>query len=269
MENIKITFLGGGNMAFAIAEGMLKSKLVDCKNITISDINADRLKDIAKELSVNTTTDNVKAITDGDVVIIAIKPQIYKKISKDIAKPLANKSVISIMAGVSIDELCGTLDKSTRVLRVMPNMPAMVGEGMTALCTNHTLKGDEYAFAKEVFLSVGEICEVAEHLINAVIGVCGSSPAYAFMFIEALADAGVLHGLSRDVSYKLAAQALKGSAATVQKSNLSPSELKDRVCSPAGTTIEAVKSLENDGFRGTIINAVDACVNKAKRMQDD
>ncbi len=145
-------------------------------------------------------------------------------------------------------------------------MPALVGEGMTVLCNDNDLTLDELNIAKSIFNSVGEVCMVDEYLMDAVIGISGSGPAYVFMFIEALADGGVLHGLPRDLSYKLACQTLIGSAKAVQEANIHPAELKDRVASPSGTTIEAIKSLENNGFRKAVINAVDECVKKAKRM---
>lgn len=266
MIKSNITFIGGGNMAFAIAKNMVASNIIKGEEITISDLDKDKLKFLQKELGANVSTDNAKAIQSSSIVVLAIKPQIYRKVYSQFADSLKDKCVVSIMAGVTIDELSKSLPKSARILRTMPNMPAMVGEGMTALCKEHTLKSDEIEFVEKMFISVGQICYVEEHLINAVIGICGSGPAYAFMFIEALADAGVLHGLPRKLSYELATQMLKGSAVAVQKTGIQPAELKDRVCSPGGTTIEAVKSLETNGFRGVVIAAVDECVKKAKRL---
>lgn len=253
-------------MAYAIAKNMLSSGLVKSSGTTISDLNKERLGFLEDDLGVNTTDDNIAAIENSEIIILAIKPQIFRKICHEFADSLRDKCVVSIMAGVTLEELKNALPKSSRILRAMPNMPAIVGEGMTALCKENNLTDEEKEFVENIFMSVGKICYVEEHLIDAVIGICGSGPAYVFMFIEALADAGVLHGLPRDLSYDLAAQLLKGSAVAVQETDLHPAQLKDMVCSPAGTTIEAVKSLEKNGFRGTVIEAVDECVKKAKRL---
>ncbi|MEX1376139.1 MAG: pyrroline-5-carboxylate reductase [Eubacteriales bacterium] len=269
MIKSKIAFIGGGNMAYAIAKNMLKSGLISPENTTIADLNEERLGFLKEDLGVSTTTQNTEAIEKSDVVILSVKPQIFRKVYSQFADSMEGKCVISIMAGVTVDELEESLPDSVHILRTMPNMPAMVGEGMTALCKENSLDNKEKDIAEKIFKSVGKICYVEEHLLDAVIGITGSGPAYVFMFMEALADAGVLHGLPRDLSYELAAQLLKGSAETVLETKLHPGVLKDRVCSPGGTTIEAVKSLEKNGFRGVVIDAVDECVKKAKRMADD
>ncbi len=269
MNKYKIAFLGGGNMAYAIAKNMLSKGIVNPDDTMISGINPERLNFLKEDLQVNITENNIEAIEKSDVIVFAIKPQVFRKVYNDFVDSLEDKCVVSIMAGVSLDELEEALPDSARVLRTMPNMPAIVGEGMTALCKNSSLKDEEIEFVESIFKSIGEICYIDENLIDAVIGISGSGPAYAFMFIEALADAGVLHGLPRELSYELAAQLLKGSAVAVQQTGLHPGELKDRVCSPGGTTIEAVKSLERNGFRGIVIEAVDACVKKAKGLTNE
>lgn len=266
MIKSNITFIGGGNMTYAIAKNMLEKSLVNADETTISDLNKERLGFLEEDLGVNITDDNIKAIVESDIIILSIKPQIFRKVYSQIADSLRDKCVVSIMAGITLEEMKNALPQSTRILRTMPNMPAIVGEGMTALCKEHNLTEEEIAFVEKIFLSIGKICYVEEHLIDAVIGITGSGPAYVFMFIEALADAGVLHGLPRELSYELAAQLLKGSAITVQESGIHPAKLKDMVCSPGGTTIEAVKSLEKNGFRGVVIEAVNECVEKAKRL---
>lgn len=266
MNKSNITFIGGGNMAYAIAKNMLSTGLIDADDTTITDLNKERLYFIEEELGVNITDDNISAINGSDIIVLSIKPQVFRIAYKDFADSLKNKCVISIMAGVSIEELKKAFPANTRILRTMPNMPAIVGEGMTAFCKENNLTEEELTFAENIFNSVGKVAYVEENLIDAVIGICGSGPAYVFMFIEALADAGVSHGLPRDTAYELAAQLLKGSAVAVQESGIHPAKLKDMVCSPGGTTIEAVKSLEKNGFRGVVIDAVDECVKKAKRL---
>ena len=269
MIKSKIAFIGGGNMAYAIAKNMLKSGIASPQNTIIADLDKKRLNFLREDLGVETTDKNTDAIEKSDIIILAIKPQIFRKAYGEFADSMKDKCVVSIMAGVSIDELEESLPDSVRILRTMPNMPAMVGEGMTALCKENNLTDEEKQTVENIFESIGRICYVDEHLLDAVIGITGSGPAYVFMFMEALADAGVLHGLPRDLSYELAAQLVKGSAETMLQTKLNPSVLKDMVCSPGGTTIEAVKSLEKNGFRGTIIDAVDECVKKAKRMAND
>ena len=253
MNKYKIAFLGGGNMAYAIAGNMLSKGIVRPEDTIISGIDSDRLAFLKEDLNVNVTENNIEAIENSEIIVFAIKPQVFRKVYNEFVDSLEDKCVVSIMAGVTLDELEEALPDSARVLRTMPNMPAIVGEGMTALCKHSSLKKEEKDFVE----------------IDAVIGISGSGPAYAFIFLEALADAGVLHGLSRELSYKLAAQLLKGSAETVMQTGLHPAELKDRVCSPGGTTIEAVKSLERNGFRGIVMEAVDACVKKAKGLENE
>lgn len=267
-NTMRIAFIGGGNIAYAIASGVLKKGNIPQKDITITDIRESRLDFIRENLQVNTTHNNVEAIRNAEIIIIAVKPNVFDHLADEIRESAKDKCVISIMAGITVERMKNALDASTRVLRVMPNLPAMVGESMTALCKENDLTEAEYDMAKDIFNAVGEICEVEEKHFDTVIGISGSGPAYAFIFIEALADAGVLHGLSRDVSYKLAAQMLKGSAQLVLDTQLHPGELKDRIASPAGTTIEAIKSLERDRFRSVVICAVDECVKKAMRMEE-
>ncbi len=269
MNKYKIAFIGGGNIAYAIVKNMLSKGIVSPEEAIVSDLSKDRLSFLQEDLKVNVTEDNITAVENSDMVILAVKPQVFRKDYELFVDSLEGKCVVSIMAGVTVDELEETLPDSARVLRTMPNMPAIVGEGMTAICKNSSLTDDEKEVAESIFKSVGRICYVEENLIDAVIGISGSGPAYAFMFIEALADAGVLHGLPRELSYELAAQLLKGSAATVLETGIHPGELKDRVCSPGGTTIVAVKSLEKNGFRGAVIEAVDECVKKAKELSDE
>ena len=256
-------------MAYAIAGNMLSKGIVRPEDTIISGIDSDRLAFLKEDLNVNVTENNIEAIENSEIIVFAIKPQVFRKVYNEFVDSLEDKCVVSIMAGVTLDELEEALPDSARVLRTMPNMPAIVGEGMTALCKHSSLKKEEKDFVESIFKSTGQICYVEEHLIDAVIGISGSGPAYAFIFLEALADAGVLHGLSRELSYKLAAQLLKGSAETVMQTGLHPAELKDRVCSPGGTTIEAVKSLERNGFRGIVMEAVDACVKKAKGLENE
>jgi pyrroline-5-carboxylate reductase len=184
----------------------------------------------------------------------------------DIKNDLDGKAVVSIAAGWSGDMIKAFIGADKKVLRLMPNTPLLVGEGMTVFETPHTLEDDEFAFVETIFASLGLVERASQRQMDAVTAVSGSGPAYVFMFIEALADAGVLCGLPRAQAVKLAAQTLLGSAKMVLQTDSHPGALKDAVCSPGGTTIEAVKSLEESGFRGAVIKAVEQCAKKSQSL---
>jgi len=262
----RLAFIGGGNMCEAIISGAVHSSVIDPGNITVNDISRPRLEYLREKYGVRTETHYKDAVNQASIVVLSVKPQVFNEISKEISQLLTDKAVISIMAGWGNKKLSALLNKYTRYLRVMPNMPAMAGCAMSVLSTDNTLSEEEYTFAKNLFSSIGQIEELPERLFNAVIGISGSGPAYAYMFIEALADAGVLYGLPRETAYRLAAQTIKGSATMVQSTGLHPGVLKDMVCSPGGTTIQAVKMLEDRALRGTIIAGVEACVKRAEEL---
>ncbi|MBF4675588.1 pyrroline-5-carboxylate reductase, partial [Clostridioides difficile] len=178
----------------------------------------------------------------------------------------ANKIIVSIAAGKTIESLESFIGSDKKIVRVMPNTPALVGEGMSALCKNSNVTDEELNMIKALFESFGEAEIVSEYLMDTVTGISGSSPAYVFMFIEAMADAAVLAGMPRQQAYKFASQAVMGSAKMVLETGKHPGELKDMVCSPAGTTIEAVKVLEEEGFRAAVIKSIVACIDKSKDM---
>ena len=201
------------------------------------------------------------------MIILAVKPHYIRGVIDDVRPALEGKAVISIAAGWTVDMLADALeDTGATYLRVMPNTPAMVGEGMTALCDDSTFSKDDFAFAKGIFDAVGRTVILPERLFDGVIAISGSSPAYVFMMIEAMADAGVREGLPRACAYEMASQAVLGSALMVLSSGTHPASLKDAVCSPGGTTIEAVEELERKGFRGAIMDAMKACADKSREM---
>lgn len=263
----KISFIGAGNMGKAMLGGVIKSGIVNPENIMVSDPYVPGLDLVKKEFDVNTTTDSKEAVEFGDVVIFAVKPNIIKKVMNDVKNTIGNdKIIISIAAAVSIEDLEAVIGEDKKIIRVMPNTPALVGEGMAAICKNSNISDKDLELACDIFNSFGKSEIVSESLMDAVTGVSGSSPAYVFMFIEAMADAAVLTGMPRSQAYKFAAQSVYGAAKMVLETGKHPGELKDMVCSPGGTTIKAVEVLEENGMRNAVIKGQVACVEKSIDM---
>ena len=264
---MKVGFIGCGNMSKALISGIISSKVLSSSEIIASDLYAEGLKKAESELGINTTSDNKVVASKTKYVVLAVKPQFYKDAINEIKESINSDTVIiTIAPGKTIEELESIFSKKVKIVRTMPNTPAMLGAGMTAVCKNEIVTDEEFKFVLKMFEGCGLVEVVSEKLINAVIATSGSSPAYVFMMIEAMADAAVLEGLPRDKAYRMAAQALYGSAKMLLETNRHPAELKDMACSPGGTTIEAVRVLEETGFRSSIIEAMTACILKAKKM---
>ncbi len=260
---MKIGFIGGGNMAGAIVNGVLSTGLCEKNEITVCDKNKEAL---LKYEGVHTSEKNLDAL-GADVVVLAVKPNILPLVLKEIKEAKTDAVFVSIAAGVKIATMKEILGETAKIVRVMPNTPALVGEGMTVLAEpDKTLPAEDFVKVRAVFDSVGKTEVLKEEMINTVTGISGSSPAYVYMMIEAMADAGVRDGLARDIAYKLAAQAVLGSAKMVLDTGINPAALKDMVCSPNGTTIEAVAELEKRGFRASVIEAIKKCNDKANKM---
>ena len=235
--------------------------------IIVSRRNEEALAQIHRQLGVETTTDNRKVAEKADVLVLAVKPFQFESVIREIAEFVnMNTVVISIAAGQSIADIEGFFGKEIKLVRTMPNTPALVLEGATGMCFNELMQDEEKQMAINLFESFGIVEVVSENMIDTVIGVSGSSPAYVFMFIEAMADAAVADGMPRDKAYKLAAQSVLGSAKMVLDTGRHPGELKDMVCSPGGTTIEAVRVLEEKGLRSAVIEGQKACVRKAREL---
>lgn len=264
---MKIGFIGLGNMASAMISGILETGICQPRDIIGSAKTAATAENAAKKYGIATGTDNRATAQQADVIVLAVKPVFLAEVIaqiKDIVEE--NKMVISIVAGRSIAWIEQEFGKKLRIVRCMPNTPAMVGEGCTCICLKEdTDKADE-ELALKLMNSFGKASILPERLMNAFIGVAGSAPAYVFLFIEAMADAAVQAGMPRKQAYEYAAQSVLGSAKMVLETGMHPGMLKDMVCSPAGTTIEAVKVLEEKGFRAAVIDAVGACVKKADNM---
>lgn len=260
-----IGFLGGGNMGSALMQRLVKSRPAGFDAVKAYDPTEAAQKRLA-DIGVALASSADELFADCDMIVLAVKPQVLEKAVAPYAGALSGKFVVSIAAGWTLEQLHKLLPESAHVLRVMPNTPALVGCGMTALCDSPELSSDERAAAEALFGSVGEYVWLSEHLIDAVTGVSGSGAAYVYMFIDAMACGGVRMGLPRSVAVKLAAQTVKGAAEMVLSTNEHPDALRDAVCSPAGTTIEAVRVLEERGLRPAVMDAVIACAEKSRDM---
>lgn len=260
---MKLGFIGAGNMAGALMQGVIKGSVVQAKDVHLYDVNQERLQQLNHDFGVTIHDRCADMIAACDMVVLAVKPYVAGEVIAQQRDALKGKAVISIMGSWTTDMLKGALDPSTRFLRVMPNTPALVGEGMTALCDEVTLTGEEKAFAEKMFLSCGKASWIHENLMDAETAIAGCAPAFVYMFIEALGDAGVLLGLARAQAYEMAAQAVKGSAKMVLETGMHPGALKDMVTSPAGATIVGCMTLEEKGMRGAVMDAVVASAKKA------
>ncbi|AZQ47378.1 pyrroline-5-carboxylate reductase [Bacillus sp. GX] len=260
----QIGFIGCGNMGMAIIGGMLNKKVVSANHVICSDLNTTNLKHANEKYGLTTTTDNNEVAKNADILILSIKPDLYAAVINEIKEVIKNDViVVTIAAGKSIKSTEEAFDKKLKVVRVMPNTPALVGEGMSALCPNEMVTEKDLEDVLNIFNSFGQAEIVSEKLMDVVTSVSGSSPAYVYMIIEAMADAAVLDGMPRNQAYKFAAQAVLGSAKMVLETGIHPGELKDMVCSPGGTTIEAVATLEEKGLRTAIISAMQRCTQKS------
>ena len=265
--HMKLGFIGCGNMAKAILGGILKKKLVAPEEVIASALHQETLDQAAATYGIAVTADNCEAAR-ADIIFLAIKPQFYEEVIKEIRDTVTESQlIVSIAPGKTIETLTEWFGKPVKVIRAMPNTPAMVGEGMTAVCPAATVTEEELKEVLALFESCGIAEVIPERLMDAVVPVSGSSPAYTFMFIEALADGAVRDGIPRKQAYRLAAQSVLGSAKMVLETGMHPGELKDMVCSPAGTTIEAVVAMEQAGFRYAVLAGMEANSKKTKSMK--
>ncbi|MBN9647504.1 pyrroline-5-carboxylate reductase [Terrisporobacter glycolicus] len=262
----KIGFIGAGNMGGAILGGILNSKMIDNNHIIASAKSDRTIEKIKNDYNVNVTKDSKEVVEFSDLIVIGVKPDIYDEILEEIKDLINDKIIITIAAGKTIEAMEKIIGDDKKIVRTMPNTPSLVGEGMTSLSPNKNISEEELSFVKSIFDSLGKSEVVKEDLIHAVIGASGSSTAYAFMFIESIADGAVRAGMPRDKAYTFAAQGVLGAAKMVLDTGKHPGELKDMVCSPGGTTIEAVKVLEEEKFRGAVLKAIDSCIKKSVEM---
>ncbi|TCK97965.1 pyrroline-5-carboxylate reductase [Natranaerovirga hydrolytica] len=259
-------FIGIGNMGFSMLQGA--NKAFSKEQLIYTDISEKRVQWVEEQTGIKGTNSNLECIQDTKIIILAIKPQYYEEVLNGIKGHITkDQIVISIAPGININKVKKTLGNDIRVIRAMPNTPALIGEGMTAMAySNDHYTEEEKELVNAFFTSFGECVALEEKLMDSVVPIIGSSPAYVFMFIEALADGAVKLGLSRDEAYKMASQTVFGSAKMVLETKEHPAVLKDQVCSPGGTTIEAVAALEKNGFRNAILEAVQKCYDKCERL---
>lgn len=265
---MNLAIIGLGNMGQAILDGILKAEVLELNQITAADkkIAEPDFKLPPKYQGLKITADNKEAAAGADYLILAVKPQLIKTVLEELKNDAGSKVIISIAAGVKTKLLARYFGSNAKLVRVMPNTPALAGEGVSALYFTEGLKTAEKEFVEKIFGSFGLTVRTAEEDMDAVTGLSGSGPAYVYLFIEALAEAGVLKGLKRETALKLAAQTVKGGAEMVLKTGLHPAELKDMVCSSAGTTIEGVAALEENSFRSAVIKAVSAAADRSQEL---
>ena len=264
---MKTGFIGCGNMAKAIISGILKSGFAGNEDVLVYDISPEARAYAENELMLDVRDGNISVALDSDILVLAIKPVYMAEVIAEIRDSVPEDAlVITLAPGKTHEWLARQFERPVRLVRIMPNTPAMAGEGITALCPNELVSDEELAKAVALCESFGQTEIVPEKLIDVVSAVSGSSPAFVFMFIEALADGAVAEGMSRQAAYKFAAQTVLGSAKLMQVTGKHPGELTDMVCSPGGTTIEGEEVLEEMSFRGAVAGAVRACVEKSKNL---
>lgn len=263
----KIGFIGCGNMGKAMLGALVKSQNINKENILVSTKTKNSGENIKSEFGVITTLSNIDVAKASNILFLAVKPHFFKEVIEEIKDYVSdNTVVVSIAAGITIANIEGMFGRTIKVVRTMPNTPCLVGEGMSAICSNSNVTSSELEDVCLLYNLFGKYEILEEKDFHAFIALCGSSPAYFFMFIEAMADAAVKLGIPRAKAYKMAEQSMLGSAKLALETGKHPGVLKDEVCSPGGTTIEAVLEFEKTGFRTSIISAMEKCADKSKNM---
>lgn len=264
---MKLGFIGCGNMATAIMNGIIKNGLMESSDIIGADILAPSREKVKENLGIQIAENNKEVVEKAEVFVLSVKPQFYAEVIAEIKDSVKeNQLIITLAPGKTLAWLEEQFGKPMKIIRTMPNTPAMVLEGMTAVCPNEYVTPEELEYGCKILKCFGDVEIIPEKLIDAEMAIAGSSPAYVYMMIEALADGAVSEGMPRAQAYKIAAKAVMGSAKMVLETGKHPGELKDMVCSPGGTTIAAVKALEKNGFRNSLMEAVEACAAKSKEL---
>ena len=267
LRSARLGFLGGGNMSAALIKGLLHGEVVPPERIVASDVKSERLEHLHATHGIRTTLDNLVLLRESDVVVLAVKPQVIDRVLSEVGAGVRpDQLVISVAAGVPIEALEGRLPAGSRVVRAMPNTPATVQAGATAIAGGAHAVADDLRVARELFEAVGRVVELDEGLLDAVTGLSGSGPAYVMVIIEALADGGVKVGLHRDTALLLAAQTVFGSARLLLETGEHPGRLKDMVTSPGGTAIAGLHTLESGALRKTLIDAVEAATRRSVEL---
>ena len=265
--NVKLGFIGTGCMGTAMIKSVVNAKKILPENIYVFDLDLEKTIQLKNDLGIQVLNSGKEVVGKTDIIILAVKPNVIKQVLEECKDSFDLKKIlVSFAVGVPIKFYKEIIGIDKKVIRTMPNTPMQVGEGMTLISFEQEITKQEVALIKDLFECTGKAEVLSEKLMTEVAALTGSSPAYVYMFIEAMADAAVKSGIPRALSYKLAAQAVIGSAKMVLESGLHPGELKDQVCSPAGTTIEAVNSLEKSGFRASIMEAMNECTKRAREI---
>jgi pyrroline-5-carboxylate reductase len=267
LKGKRVGFVGGGNMAEALLRGLLGTNLVPAELLAATDVRAERTAQLARQFGITAHADNPRLVREADVVILAVKPQIMAAVLAEIAPAVtAQHLLISIAAGVSTTTIRAGLGTEARIIRVMPNTPALVLQGATAIARGPGLAADDLGTAEEIFGAVGRVVVLDETLMDAVTGLSGSGPGYVAIAIEALADGGVKMGLDRATAMTLATQTVLGAAQLLAETGMHPGALKDMVSSPGGTTIAGISALEEGGLRTTLIRAVERATLRSREL---
>ncbi|WP_174730339.1 pyrroline-5-carboxylate reductase [Mesobacillus harenae] len=268
MGEKQVGYIGCGKMAQAMIAGMIKSKVYKPDHIMVSALTDHTLALVKERFTIRVTRDNKEVARESDLIILAVKPGQYESILSEIKDEIGQSIIITIAVGVTLGQIENHLGREVKAVRTMPNTPSLVGEGMSAICPNQSMTAEETKDVLRLFNCFGKTETVVEKNMDLIPAISGSSPAYVYMFIEAMADGGVLQGIPRDQAYRLAAQAVLGAAKMVLDTGEHPAKLKDDVCTPGGATIEAVASLEKTGFRTSVITAMEKCTEKSSRLHN-
>ncbi|MBP5185394.1 MAG: pyrroline-5-carboxylate reductase [Lachnospiraceae bacterium] len=268
MDSSKIVgIIGGGNMGGGIAKGIAGANLVSPKNIIVADINAKRRAELEEELGIRCVAGNVELCSEADIIFLAVKPFLLADVIEEIRDYVNEDAlVISVVAGQKLEKVEGLFKRNLHLIRIMPNLGAVVGESMTGYTPNDRVTEEELSDAVELFESFGKCERIGENLMDVITAVSGSAPAYVCTFIDAMADAAVLNGMPRAKAYTICEQAVLGTAKYMLETGVSPSELKDMVCTPGGTSIVAVTVMEKEGLRGAVHAGVTACAEKSRNL---
>jgi len=264
---MKLGFIGCGNMAQAMIKGIVVNGILNSEDMIASDAYRPGLDKAKQMYGIRIAENNLEVVENADVIVLAVKPYMYGEVAEEIRDMLGdNHIILTIAPGKTLSWLAEQFGENVKIVRTMPNTPSMVGEGMTGVCKNKHITQEEFDEVCRVLRGFGRVGVVPEDLMDVVVAVSSSSPAYIFMFIEAMADAASADGMPRDQAYGFAAQAVLGSARMILETGKHPGELKDMVCYPGGTTLEAVRVLEDHKLRSSVFEAMKACVAHAKKM---
>lgn len=259
-----IGFIGCGNMAQAMIGGVVSSGLFTGEHIIAYDPSESQRQKVAEKFGIRTAESNIAVAGEADYLVLAVKPFVYADVLREIAGHTKKDAIVIVIAvGVEFSDVKDILGKDTKVIRTQPSTPAFVGESDSTVCPDELMTEQDIEEVMTIFKSFGRVEIINEKLMNVVPSIASSAPAYTMLLIEAMADGGVLHGFHRDQAYRLAAQSVYGAAKLVLETGEHPAVLKDQICTPGGTTIEAVRALEASGFRDAVISAVDACALKS------